>query len=95
MTKAFNPVPKACVFRGRSQWEVDCRPWSPVMKALGERTRRKFPSEMEALAWCQDLIVARQLGRKVASPETAVSTYIDRYLRSCDQSHLAPTTVRK
>ncbi len=82
------------MFRGRPIWEVDCRPWGRTLKQLGEPTRRRFTSQAEALAWCQELIVARRIGRKVASPEAAVSAFIDRYLRSCDRSHMAPSTVR-
>ncbi len=94
MTKPFNPVPRQCRHRGRRKWEVDCRPWGKTMKALGEPNRRRFESRAEALSWCQDLVIAQRTGRKLASPEAAVSGYIERYLRSCDRSHLAPTTVR-
>jgi len=93
MTKAFNPVPKQCTFRGRDRWEVDCRPWGPTMKQIGEPCRRRFANPDAALAWCQELIVARKMGRKVASPEEAVSAYCDRYFKSCERSQMAQTTV--
>ncbi len=94
MTKAFHPAPAPCRVRGKTIWEVDCRPWAALMNRLGEPKRRRFKSEEAARDWCQDLIVARKMGRKIASQEVAVSSFVDRFLRACDRSDKAPLTVK-
>lgn len=81
MSKPYRPqVRELATPINGSRYEVDCRSWPKIQRELRQPLRRRFPTEIEAETWIDDLRVGHRTGIPVGRLRVSLRELCEAYL---------------